>query len=255
MNKSSMPNIPGMAAMTETFDFVKNLWGGMGNAGVTIPGMVMPTLSAEEVDKQIKDLKAVESWLTVNMNMLRGTIQALEVQSATITTLRTMGENFSAAVAPDQSEKPAARSSWAASPPEDNDEEEQEAQRTEAAAERRKSRDALKEEFKSGPAKAAEAAAADSNSNSNGKATGADPTQWWNQLQEQFKQAVSTAMAPEAMAAAAKAVMPGMPVAAPTPARKTAKPAAKRAAKPAAKVAAKPARKTAAKSAVKKAKR
>jgi len=244
--------------MTETFDFVKNLWGGMGNAGITIPGMVMPTLSAEEVDKQIKDLKAVESWLTINMNMLRGTIQALEVQSATITTLRTMGENFSAAVAPDQSPKPAARPSWTASPPEENDQDEKEAQRTEEAAERRRSRDALKEEFKSGPAKAAEAG-----DNGNSKSAGADPTQWWSQLQDQFKQAVSTAMAPEAMAAAAKAVMPMMPVIAPTPARKTAKPAAKRAAKPAAKVAAKPAakvaakpaRKTAAKSAAKKAKR
>ena len=234
MIKSSMPNIPGMAAMTETFDFVKNLWGGMGNSGMAIPGMVMPTLSAEEVDKQIKDLKAVESWLSVNMNMLRGTIQALEVQSATITTLRTMGENFSAAVAPEKAiKKPAPFYSAPAPEPEDEDEDddEEEVAREEAAAARRKSRDALKAEFKSEPAKPAQAPKG-----------AADPAQWWNQLQEQFKQAVSTAMAPEAMAAAAKSAMPTM---APAPARKKAAAPVKPAAKPLRKAAAKPAAKKA----------
>ena len=79
MIKPNMSNIPGMGAMTDTLDFVKNLWGGMSVPGMGIPGMVMPTLSVEEINKQIADLKAVESWLTLNMNMLRGTIQALEV--------------------------------------------------------------------------------------------------------------------------------------------------------------------------------
>jgi hypothetical protein len=241
MLKSSMPNIPGMAAMTETFDFVKNLWGGMGNRGMTIPGMVMPTLSAEEVDKQIKDLKAVESWLTVNMNMLRGTIQALEVQSATISTLRTMGENFSAAVAPEKTAKAAAPVSRPAPKVEEDedDEDEAESQRLEAAAARRKSRDALKAEFKA----EAEAAKVEEFSKAGLKPT-ADPAQWWNQLQEQFKQAVSTAMAPDAMVAAAKAAMPSVAPA-----------SAKKAAKPVAKPAAKSVRKTAAKPVAKKAKR
>ena len=74
MSNSSMPNIPGMGAMTDTLDFVKNLWGGMSIPGMGIPGMVMPTLSVEEINKQISDLKTVESWLTLNMNMLRSTI-------------------------------------------------------------------------------------------------------------------------------------------------------------------------------------
>jgi hypothetical protein len=62
-----------------------------------IPGMAMPSLSPEDIDKQIADLKAVESWLQVNMNMLRGSIQALEVQSATLTALRSVGESFAKA--------------------------------------------------------------------------------------------------------------------------------------------------------------
>lgn len=90
------PSMPGMGAMNETLDFMKNLWGGMGMAGASMPGMVMPTLSVEEINKKIKDLKAVESWLTLNMQMLRSTIQAMEVQAATIGTLQSMGEQFSA---------------------------------------------------------------------------------------------------------------------------------------------------------------
>lgn len=78
--------------MHDPLAFVKKLWGDM-----QLPGMVTPTLSVDELDKQIKDLKTVESWLTVNMNMLKGTIQALEVQRATIAALKTMGESFAQA--------------------------------------------------------------------------------------------------------------------------------------------------------------
>jgi len=88
--------MPGMSAVTDTFEFMKNLWGGMGSAGMGLPGMVMPTLSVEEINKQITDLKAVESWLTMNMNMLRGAIHALEVQSATLVALQSMGQTLSA---------------------------------------------------------------------------------------------------------------------------------------------------------------
>ena len=63
MAESNMSGIPGVGAMTDTLEFVKNLWGGM-----KIPGMAMPSLSVDEVNKQITDLKAVESWL----NKLQG---------------------------------------------------------------------------------------------------------------------------------------------------------------------------------------
>lgn len=85
-----------MGAMNDPLAFVKKLWGDM-----QLPGMVTPTLSIDELDKQIKDLKTVESWLTVNMNMLKGTIQALEVQRATIAALKSMGESFAQATSPD----------------------------------------------------------------------------------------------------------------------------------------------------------
>ena len=43
-------------------------------------------------------MKAVESWLNVNMTMLRGTIQALEVQRTTLATLKTMSASFAQAM-------------------------------------------------------------------------------------------------------------------------------------------------------------
>lgn len=96
MSQPAMPNLPGFDAMTDTLEFVKKMWGDA-NVRTGIPGMVMPTLSLDEVNKQITDLKAVEAWLNVNMNMLRGTIQALEVQRATISTLQAMGQTMGAA--------------------------------------------------------------------------------------------------------------------------------------------------------------
>ncbi|MFJ7567264.1 PhaM family polyhydroxyalkanoate granule multifunctional regulatory protein [Herminiimonas sp. NPDC097707] len=95
MTQPNMPNLPGFDAMADTLEFVKKMWGGA-HASTGIPGMVMPTLSLDEINKQIADLKAVESWLNMNMNMLRGTIQALEVQGATISTLQAMGKTMGA---------------------------------------------------------------------------------------------------------------------------------------------------------------
>ncbi len=254
MMNSSMPKMPGMGSMTETFEFVKNLWGGAGKQAMGIPGMVMPTMSLEEVDKQIKDLKAVESWLTVNMNMLRGTIQALEVQSATISALQTMGQNFSAAVSSAGGDTTAQKAHAAAA-----------TAASEKAEERRQSREAMKEEFKSGAEKSAEQpaesapdqpAAADTAGTAG---LAGNPAHWWNLLQDQFKQAVSTAMTPEAISSmntmgnAAKSAMESMAQSIVHPAAKPEKAApAKPAAKTVKKTAAKAATKTATKPAAKK---
>ena len=98
MQNPQMPNMPGVGAMTDTLDFVKNLWGSMSVPGMSIPGMGAPALSVDELDKKIADLKAVEAWLNVNGAMLRGTIQALEIQRGTIASLKSMGASFAEAM-------------------------------------------------------------------------------------------------------------------------------------------------------------
>ena len=85
-----MPQMPGVGSVTDSLDFVKNLWGSMSLPGMSIPGLGAPALSLDDLDKKIADLKAVESWLNVNVAMLRGTVQALEVQRGTIATLKSM---------------------------------------------------------------------------------------------------------------------------------------------------------------------
>jgi hypothetical protein len=81
------------------FDFLKNLAAGAAASGQgtgSVPGLpslsswVAPTLSVEEVDKRIQELKTVQFWLDQNLNALKATIQALEVQKMTLSTLQGM---------------------------------------------------------------------------------------------------------------------------------------------------------------------
>ena len=63
----------------DPFEMFRRLWGPL---GVPVPGMAMPTLDPQEIDKRIQDLKSVEVWLSMNLNMLRAGIQGLEMQKA-----------------------------------------------------------------------------------------------------------------------------------------------------------------------------
>ena len=74
---------------SDPLDFVRNMWSGM---GFSLPGMVTPTLDVDELEKRIADMKAVEGWLKMNLNMLQMSIQGLEMQHATLTTIKAMGE-------------------------------------------------------------------------------------------------------------------------------------------------------------------
>jgi hypothetical protein len=65
----------------DPFEMFRRLWGPL---GVPIPGMAMPTLDPNEVEKRISDLKSVEGWLTMNLNMVKLSIQGLEMQKATL---------------------------------------------------------------------------------------------------------------------------------------------------------------------------
>ena len=180
MSKSSMPNLPGVGAVTDTLEFMKSLWGGVKLPGASLPGMVMPSLSVEEINQQIADLKAVENWLTVNMNMLHGTIKALEVQSATIATLQSMSANFSAAMKPPAAAKSAPAEAEA--PPFETP--------FKAAAQVPEAREP-----------ASSSASAQTPDGADPAAPVVNPAAWWTMLQDQFKQAVANATVPLATAA------------------------------------------------------
>src|ERR1700740_2916955 len=64
---------------------------GLGSPLPALVDMMTPLMNVEELDKRITDMRAVEQWLKLNLNMLQSAIQALEVQRATLATLRAFG--------------------------------------------------------------------------------------------------------------------------------------------------------------------
>jgi len=47
----------------------------------------MPTANVEEVERKIAELKAVETWLTMQVGLLQMTIKTLEMQKAALESL------------------------------------------------------------------------------------------------------------------------------------------------------------------------
>jgi len=65
----------------DPFEMFRRLWGPL---NVPLPGLAMPTLDPQEVEKRIAELKSVEGWLTMNLNMVKFAIQGLEVQKVAL---------------------------------------------------------------------------------------------------------------------------------------------------------------------------
>jgi hypothetical protein len=167
------------------FDFLKNLAGGAaagaGGATAAVPGLpslaswVAPTLSVEEVDKRIQELKTVQYWLEQNGHALKATIQALEVQKMTLSTLRGMNvrmEDIASAFT-----KQAAPAAAPVAAPSVEAEPEVEA-----------------EEEAPAPAKKTRSKTASATAASGGDGGVVDPMQWWGSLTEQFQQIATSAL-------------------------------------------------------------
>ncbi|RZJ11177.1 MAG: hypothetical protein EOP39_06920 [Rubrivivax sp.] len=152
------------------FDFLQGL---VKNAGSALPGIgqwVAPTLNPEELAKRIEELRTVQFWLEQNARMLGATIQALEVQRMTLSTLQTMNVPLAqlrdSLKLPDTPAWPTAALPQAAAP-------------------------AAKPVAKKAASKAEPAAEAPAGIN---PALAVDPTQWWTALSQQFTQLATTAM-------------------------------------------------------------
>ena len=70
---------------TDPFEMFRRLWGPL---GVPLPGMAMPTFDPQELDKRIAELRSVEAWLNMNLNMVKFSIQGLELQRAALQAMR-----------------------------------------------------------------------------------------------------------------------------------------------------------------------
>ncbi len=108
-------------AFSQGLDLVKKFWGNL-PGGTALPGFLVPTVDVAELDKRLSDLRAAESWVEVNLNMLRATIQGLEVQRNTIATIQSlsaMAEGVMAGKAPAPADAPASGlpAGWPMTPP------------------------------------------------------------------------------------------------------------------------------------------
>ncbi len=72
----------------DPFEMFRKLWGPL---GLPVPGMAMPTLDPGEIEKRIADLRSIEGWLTLNLNMVRMSISGLEVQKTALEAMRSAG--------------------------------------------------------------------------------------------------------------------------------------------------------------------
>ena len=178
----------GFGKFVPGFDFLQTLAKSANqpaSGGGAVPGMsnwVAPTLSVEELDKRIQELKAVQFWLEQNGTALKATIQALEVQKMTLTTLQGMNVNMAELAKAFTAQPPQATA--AASDP---------APTPEPAA--HSEPEAAPEQVTPAPAKAKRIKA--STKPQDDKAAGGagvDPMQWWGSLTQQFQNIASSAM-------------------------------------------------------------
>ncbi|CAM3788020.1 PhaM family polyhydroxyalkanoate granule multifunctional regulatory protein [Roseateles saccharophilus] len=164
------------------FEFLQGL---VKNAGSALPGIgqwVAPTLNPEELAKRIEELRTVQFWLEQNARMLAATIQALEVQRMTLSTLKSM--NVPLAELRDSLKLPEAPA-WPGVPPEVLAAAAPAAQAAAKTVAKTAAKTAARTVKTAGDA--AKAAAAN-------PAAAIDPTQWWTALSQQFTQLATSAM-------------------------------------------------------------
>lgn len=190
--------------MVPGFDFLQGL---VKNAGAALPGIgqwVAPTIDPAELEKRIEELRTVQFWLEQNARMIGATIQALEVQRMTLSTLKTMNVQMEGLRDSLQIRVPTAAASAPAPAP---------------APE---------------PAPAEPVAAAEPAADAAAPAPGVvDPMKWWGALTQQFTELATHAMKDTASDAARKLAGAALNTSL-EPAPKAAKPAAPKR-KPAAK--------------------
>jgi hypothetical protein len=160
------------AKMVPGFEFLQGL---VKNAGSALPGIgqwVAPTLNPEELEKRIDELRTVQFWLEQNARMLGATIQALEVQRMTLSTLKTMNVSMG-----DLREAMTLKMPEAAAAPDPA-----------PAATEPRAKAAPRKKTATTPAAAAPGAV--------------DPMQWWGALTKQFTELATNAMKDSATDAA-----------------------------------------------------
>ena len=68
----------------DLFEWMQKMWNPM---SFPVPGMLTPTADVGEIEKKIRELKTVETWLTMNVGFVQMSIKTLEMQKAALESL------------------------------------------------------------------------------------------------------------------------------------------------------------------------
>jgi hypothetical protein len=184
----------GSFSPTGGFDMLENMWrmmqvpglgGAPGGPSSMMSSMMAPMTNIEELDKRITDMRAVEQWLKLNLSMLQSAIQALEVQRATLATLKAFGAFAKTSMEQAAAATPAVTNPFGPTAVDPHPAASAESKESaEAAASTASTQSATPSSDDNAAAGAAAAAAGQ-----------IDPTVWWNLLQSQFNQIAGMALA------------------------------------------------------------
>ncbi len=211
--------------MLESVDLVKKAW-----SSFNLPSSLAPTMDIDELDKRIADLKTVEQWLNVNLSMLHGTIQGMEIQRGTLAAIKAFGQAVApnadglagmAAAAAAAATRAAQSGMTAAREANEQAARESAATREEAgrAAENAAPPDDLPDDpsAEPPPGRASRARAASAKPQgeasmaaelSRAAAAAVNPATWWNLLQSQFNQVAQSAISGAGLAVPAEPARP-----------------------------------------------
>ncbi len=81
--------LPGVGGMFEAMDLARQAW-----TSYATPAGLPPALDPAELERRLGDLRAVEQWLSMNLNLLRATIQSMEIQQASLLAMQTLGQSM-----------------------------------------------------------------------------------------------------------------------------------------------------------------
>ena len=185
----------GFGKLVPGFDFLQNLVDsavkGTGRGAGQAPGLagwIAPTMNIEDLDKRIGELKAVSFWLDQNAKALQATIQALELQKMTLSTLKGMNlamGDVAQAFRINPGTMGAAKADAAGAEP---------SSAKDAAKAYAKSFETLSASQPAEPQAAAPAPAEAESKPPAAAPAMVDPTQWWGALTSQFQQIAANAM-------------------------------------------------------------
>jgi hypothetical protein len=65
----------------DMFEWMQTMWNPM---SFPIPGLLTPTADPKEIEKKIRELKTIETWLTMNVGFVQMSIKTLEMQKAAL---------------------------------------------------------------------------------------------------------------------------------------------------------------------------